>query len=115
MADRLKDETDRQLESMFASEPVRDDGFSSNVMIRVRRRMWIRRLTLPAAIAVGVLLAAKPLVQVTQILPGIFGSIFEGIGGLNVMPDVGMVSLPTFLLGTMLLMGMLMIGRLLEE
>ena len=115
MADRLKDDTDRMLESMFRSEPVPDDGFSSKVVTRVHRRMWIRRLTMPVAIAIGGIFAAKPLMQLVQILPGLFGGVFQGLGGMDVVPGVALVDLPTVILGGMLLVGMLMVARMLEE
>ena len=49
MAEHIKDDADRMLESMFASDPVPDDGFSVRVVRKVRRRIWVRRLTLPIA------------------------------------------------------------------
>jgi len=63
MVERLKDAEDRLLESMFQSEPIADDGFSNRIVTRIRRRLWIRRLTLPVAILVGGLIAVKPASQ----------------------------------------------------
>ena len=62
MAERIKDEEDRLLETMFASEPIADDGFSAVVMRRIRRKMLLRRLSLPLAALIGGAIAFKPLV-----------------------------------------------------
>ena len=64
MAEKLKDAEDRLLESMFAAEPIADDGFSDRVVARIRRRLWIRRLALPVAMIVGGGIAAKPMAQI---------------------------------------------------
>jgi len=61
MAEKLKDAEDRLLESMFQSGPIADDGFSSRIVTRIRRRLWLRRLALPIAMVVGGTVAAKPL------------------------------------------------------
>ncbi len=60
MAEHMKDAQDRMLESMFASAPIADDGFSAQVLRRVRRRMMLRRLSLPIAVLIGGILAFKP-------------------------------------------------------
>ena len=112
MADRLKDDTDLKLESMFRSAPVHDDGFSAKVMRRVRRQMWVQRLSLPIACTIGLIFAAKPIVQLLQILPGIFG---RALTELDVTPAAGLIEGPTILLGAMLLAGLLMLGRILED
>ena len=72
MADKLMDAEDRLLESMFASEPIADDGFSRRVVARLRRRIWVRRLALPVAMLIGGAIAIKPasqlLVAVSKLL-----------------------------------------------
>ena len=60
MAEHMKDEQDRMLESMFASAPIADDGFSAQVMRRVRRKMMLRMLSLPIAVLIGGIIAFKP-------------------------------------------------------
>ena len=47
MADKIKDAEDRLLESMFESPPLADDGFSVEIVRKVNRKLWFRRLTLP--------------------------------------------------------------------
>jgi len=61
MAERIKDEEDRLLESMFASEPIADNGFSEQIVRRVRRKLLLRRLTLPVAALIGGAIAFKPI------------------------------------------------------
>ena len=60
MVDRLKDKEELRLEALFKSDPLSDLDFSQSVMKRVKRQMWIRRLTMPIAVFVGGLIAFKP-------------------------------------------------------
>jgi len=62
MAERIKDEQDRLLESMFASAPIADNGFSTQIVRRIRRKLWVRRITLPAAVVLSGLVALPPVV-----------------------------------------------------
>ena len=104
MAERIKDEQDRLLESMFASEPVADDGFSVRVVKRVRRRIWMRRLTLPIATLVGALVAFKPLTQLVMVLAGLVQLIPRDVldVGAIVVPQLYMLVLGAMLLATCL-------------
>jgi hypothetical protein len=68
MADKLKDAEDELLESLFAAEPIADNGFSDRVVRRIRRRLWIERLSLPAAAAIGGIIAFKPAVALVELL-----------------------------------------------
>lgn len=115
MADRLKDETDAALESLFRSEPVRDDGFSVRVVSRVRRRMWVQRLSLPFAFAIGAAISAKPLMQLANALPNLLGAV--SVTGIS-MDQLTIGSLPqtsTIIMGVMLLATVLMVSRMLED
>ncbi|MEX2496030.1 MAG: hypothetical protein WD448_08080 [Woeseia sp.] len=60
MAERLKEKEDEGLEALFRSGTIEDNGFSNRVMARVRRGIWIRRWTLPTAVLLGGVVAAKP-------------------------------------------------------
>jgi len=115
MADRLKDGSDTMLESLFRSEPVRDDGFSLRVVSRVRREMWVRRLSLPIAFLIGTVISAKPLLQLASALPQLLASV--QMGGLSM--DRFLISnishAPTIIMGVLLLATVLMAGRMLEE
>lgn len=115
MAERLKDNADLKLEALFRSEPVRDDGFSARVMLRVRRQMWVRRLSLPIAIAIGAVFAVKPLAQLADSIPKIVGIVPQGLANIIDLPLDGMLQGSIFIPGVMLLAATLMIGRMLEE
>jgi hypothetical protein len=70
MADKTSDAVDRLLASAFAAEPIADNGFSARIVSKIRRRIWVNRLALPAAVVVGAAFALKPAVQlVTALLP----------------------------------------------
>jgi len=116
MADRLKDAEDRRLESLFASDPIPDAGFSIRIEKRIRRQQWIRRLALPIAVLVGGLIAAKPLIElltalvrIADVLPG---SITRNFGTL---PLGDMPQMSTVMMGAMLAIAAIMLSRLLED
>lgn len=115
MADRLKDEEDTRLESLFRSEPVRDDGFSVRVVTRVRRQMWVRRLSLPFAFVIGAAISAKPLVQLANALPSLLGSVPGFAFNLDSLPINSLPQASTIIMGVMLLATVLMVSRMLEE
>jgi hypothetical protein len=96
MAERLKDKDDAKLEALFRSESIEDDGFSDRAVSRIRRGILIRRLTLPAAVLIGGLIAAKPAAQLLLAMAEILTVIPEDIR------TVQLDSLPqatTFILG----------------
>ena len=81
MADRLKDDEDRALEALFASQPIADDGFTRRVVARVRRRLWFRRLLLPAAVLAGAAIAAEPAMAMFGALGDILAMLpMESVG-----------------------------------
>ena len=112
MAERIKDEQDRMLESMFASEPIADDGFSARVVGKVRRRIWLRRLTLPVATLIGALVAFKPLTELVTLIAGLVQLIPQDVLGISaaVIPQ-----LPMLVLGAMLLAACMIGMRMLED
>lgn len=99
MAERIKDDKDRLLESMFASEPIADNGFSEQIVHRVRRKLLIRRLTLPLAALIGAAFAFKPLTaivstiyQVVQQLPGdVVGSATNSLPSMQLIVTGGLI------------------------
>ena len=115
MAERLKDSEDLKLEALFRSEPVLDDGFSGRIVSRVRRRMWVRRLSLPTAFAIGVIIAAKPVTQLVSLVPKLVSIVPQSLMSVFDLQLGGMFQGPTVILGIMLLAAMLMIGRMLED
>jgi hypothetical protein len=115
MADRLKDDGDLKLESLFRFQPVQDAGFSVKVVSRVRRRIWVRRLAMPVAITIGTLIAAKPLLQLAGAIPKLLMIVPDSVGSLNTL---GLNSLPqnsTVIFGAMLLFAVMMVGKMLED
>jgi hypothetical protein len=112
MAERLKDEHDAKLEALFRSAPLEDDGFSERVVARVRRGIWIRRWTLPLAILIGGLIAAKPAAQLLMGMAEILTVLPEDVRNveLDALPQV-----TTFIFGGMVagLIGLFLKG--LEE
>lgn len=119
MAERLKDKEDLKLESMFRSDPVADDGFSVKVVSRVRRRIWIRRLSMPVAIGVGLIVSAKPMLQIAGIVPELANSLFGFSLSIDQLPvaDIpgDIPQLSTMLFGATLLMAVMLASKLLEE
>ena len=115
MADRLKDEEDRKLESLFTSDTVNDGGFSVRVVSRVRRRIWVRRLSLPIAFVIGLGAAAKPLLQLAEIVSGLLGSVPVETLGIDRLPIGGLPQVSTIIMGAALLATVMMIGRMLED
>jgi len=116
MADRMKDIEDSKLESLFASDPIADDGFSIRVEKRIRRQMWVRRLALPIALLVGGAIALKPLaglvMQLLNFATVLSTSVSSSLGGLSAS------SLPqysTVIFGGLLALAFVVVTRLLEE
>jgi hypothetical protein len=104
MAEHIKDDADRMLEQMFASPPIADDGFSAKVVRRVRRRNWIRRLTLPIATFIGGAIAFKPLTGLVTTLAGFVQLIPQDVldASATLLPQVHMIVLGAMLLATCL-------------
>ena len=101
MADKIKDADDLMLESMFRSEPIADDGFSKRVVRRVRRKIWVRRLTLPIAAAIGVSIAAKPFAALVTSVVGLLGAIQVDVA----LPAESMPPLHFIISGAIILLG----------
>jgi hypothetical protein len=112
MVDRLKDNEDKLLESLFRSDPVPDNGFSLKIVSEIKRRIWIRRLTLPAAFVVGAAIAVKPLSQLAVTFSKLLTLIPTNFGSLS-LGDFPQIS--TVILGGLLLVAMMMVSKMLEE
>jgi len=115
MADKIKDELDLSLESMFGSEPIDDDGFSVRVVSRVRRQMWVRRLSMPIALLAGSVIGAKPLMGLVGFVPKLLGSVPVESLVVESLPTFDVPQISTLILGAALLGIIMMIGRMLEE
>ena len=116
MVDRLKDNEDKLLESLFRSDLVPDNGFSLKIVSEIKRRIWIRRLTLPAAFVVGAAISVKPLSQLavtfSKLLTLIPARMPANVSSLS-LGDFPQIS--TVILGGLLLVAMMMVSRMLEE
>ena len=113
MAEQLKDEQDRMLEAMFASEPIADNGFSTRVVKRVRRRMLLRQITLPVATVLGLLVSFKPIAQLVEAMAGLIQLLpFESVGGTT---DLVMAQLPILGAGGALLVALVIGMHLFAE
>ena len=112
MAERMKDAEDRLLESMFDSPPIADDGFSVQVVGKVKKQLWLRRLTLPVAAIIGGVIAFKPLSGLVSVLAGLFTFIPQDT------LDLAASSIPQFqtiVLGAVLLIAGLVGVRMIEH
>jgi hypothetical protein len=98
MAERLKDKSDAKLEALLRSAPLEDNGFSERVVLRVRRGILVRRWTLPLAILIGGLIAAKPAAQLLLGMAEILTVLPEDVRSLQLdsLPPV-----TTFIFGGM--------------
>ena len=112
MVNRLKDNEDRLLELLFGSEPVPDSGFSTRVMTRLNRRLWVRRLALPTAVLIGAVIAVKPLSQLVVTLSKLLTLIPADVGGISM--DV-IPQMTTVFLGGLLLVAVMIITKILED
>ena len=95
MADRTSDAVDRLLASAFAAEPVADEGFSSRIVSKLRRRIWVNRLALPIAILIGAAFALKPAVQIVNALLPLLNAVPTEIARMPMefLPQVQLVVL----------------------
>jgi hypothetical protein len=105
MAERLKDNEDLLLESMFASDPIADDGFSAMIEKKVRRRLWLRRMVLPVATLIGALVSYKPLAGLVTALASLTSLLPQEIldAPQELTPQLPMIVLGAMLLATCLL------------
>jgi hypothetical protein len=112
MAEHIRDDEDRMLEQVFASPPIADDGFSARVVRKIRRRNWIRSLTLPIATLIGVAISFKPLMGFVTALAGFVQLIPQDMldASATLIPR-----LPMLVLGAMLLATCLVGLRALED
>ena len=112
MVDRMKDAEDRRLESMFQSEPIADNGFSDSVVWRLRRRIWIRRLMLPAAMLIGGAIAVKPALQFVLVGSRLLNAVPQD---LFAAPAAWISQLPIILITATVLVVCMLSVRMLDE
>ena len=119
MVERIKDKEELRLEAMFRSDPLPDVDFSSKVMIRVRRQIWIRRLAMPVAIFLGGLIAFKPASELVMTLSKVMNVLPASLTTISVdLPSIPVESLPqvsTYLIGGLMVLVTLFFVRVLED
>ena len=112
MAEHSKDEKDRLLESMFESAPIADDGFSVAVVKKVRRRVWVRRLALPVATLVGLLVGFKPLVTLVTTVANLAKLVpLDAVA----IPGLTIPQVPILVLGALLFASCMVGLRVIED
>lgn len=113
MADKITDSEDQWLRDALRAEPIADDGFSVRVVRRVRRKLWLRRLALPVAAAIGATIAIKPLASLTAVFANLASqvTIAEQLAG----PVEWLPPLHLLITGAMLLVVVLLGLNALEE
>ena len=112
LAERMKDQQDRKLEAMFRPVAIPDDGFSERVVRRVRRRVWIRRWTLPIAAMIGGLIAVRPAMDLLSLLPVVLEFMPESVRS---MPQEWVPQLPLMATALAAAGAMVLFVRLLED
>jgi len=112
MAERMKDEQDRLLESMFESSPIADDGFSETIVRRIRRKLWIRRVIMPTAVLLGGLVAYQPLAALVK---GLYPLLLSGQGDLVPSLSESLPSLQLIITGALVLVVALFSLNMIED
>lgn len=74
-------EEESRLSELFEAlrPPLEDEGFSANVVRRIRRRVWLRRVVLGAAVVAGGVLAFGPLSDLSVLVSGVPVLLSEGL------------------------------------
>ncbi len=112
MGERLKDADDRMLETLFRADPIADDGFSERIVRKIRRRLWLRRLAVPFAAAIGAAVALEPLVTLAAMLIDVVAALPNEV----VLASTGWIPpLPTIVLGGLLFAALMFVLRMFEE
>ena len=74
-------EEESRLSELFEAltPPLENEGFSANVVRRIRRRVWLRRVVLGTAVVVGGVLAFGPLSELSVLVSGVPALLSEGL------------------------------------
>lgn len=112
MVNKLRDAEDRLLDSLFHSEPIADGGFSRRVVAGIRRRIWVRRLSLPFAILIGGSIAAKPALELASVAGNLLAVVPQG---LLEAPAAWVPQVQTVVLGALLLVAVVLGMQMLED
>ena len=112
MADKTTYREDELLASMFAADPVDDDGFSDRVVRKLRMRIWVQRLTLPIAATIGFAIAINPLMELLALTPSL-ASLVPARFSLDIMSMLPATQ--SLVIGGLLLIGGLGALQLLDD
>lgn len=112
MVDKSQDAGDQFLELLLRAEPIADDGFSDRIVRKIRRRRWLRQLTLPIAIGIGGLIAFKPAAALLTVFLRILALLPRDVllQAQAWLPDIHLV-IPGILLFALAILSL----RMLEE
>jgi hypothetical protein len=113
MAEKIKDADDLMLENLFSAEAIADNGFSDQVVGRIKRGLWVRRLSLPFAAAIGASISIKPLTGLVTSLAGLVSEVASPelvAASTGWLPPVHLI-----IMGGMLLALAVVSVRMLEE
>ncbi len=112
MADKIRDAEDAWLESLLSAEFIADDGFSDRVVGKIGRKLWLQRLILPVAVAVGGTIAFKPAVALVSLA----SQLLIVVPGEVVASAAGWLPSPYLIVTGGMLLAAAMLGmRMLEE
>jgi hypothetical protein len=119
MVDRIKDSEELRLEALFRSDPLPDNDFSAKVMARVRRQIWIRRLTMPIALVLGGLIALKPATEVVSSMFKVINVLPASLTNISLdlpsMPLDSVTQVTPYLIGGAMLFLAVFLYQALEE
>ncbi len=94
MAEHLKDAEDRMLEALFAEEPIPDDGFSRQIVQRIRQKLWLRRVCITTALLLGGTVALQPTFALAGFIVRLLGNLSDELLGisLDTLPSIAMLA-----------------------
>ena len=86
-------EEEGRLSELFEAltPPLENEGFSANVVRRIRRRVWLRRVVLGTAVVVGGVLALGPLSELSVLI----SELSVLISGVPVLLSDGLITVAT--------------------
>ena len=108
----MKDKEDLKLEALFHSAAINDAGFSDGIVRRIRWQIRVRRYSLPVAMLLGGLIAAKPAYDLLVVASSLVTVIPED---LRTLPMQSLPQMSTLIAGVAVAGVAAMCVRLLEQ
>lgn len=103
MSDSIRE--DEWLRKAFGQAELADDGFSTAVMRRVRRKARVRRWTMPVATAVAAMIAARPAIELLLFVNSLFGTVLSKAELISVPSDWAAQSASFMIAGALIVLG----------